>query len=79
MKEFFGRQRGDSGLRRGSPNDVSLLIVLMAEFYSEAGYDLNHTRAAGAFAAILADERLGYVWIIQAEHRDVGHIVLTLK
>ena len=50
----------------------------MTEFYAEARYDLNHSRAAEAFAAILADERLGYVWIIQAEHRDVGHIV-TLR
>jgi GNAT superfamily N-acetyltransferase len=36
-------------------------------------------RAAGALEAIVADERLGYVWIIQAEHQDVGHLVLTLK
>jgi GNAT superfamily N-acetyltransferase len=51
----------------------------MAEFYAEAGYDLNHSLAAEAFAAILADERLGYVWIIQADHHDVGHLVLTLR
>jgi GNAT superfamily N-acetyltransferase len=51
----------------------------MAEFYAEAGYALNQARAAAAFTAILADERLGYVWILQAEHQDVGHIVLTLK
>ena len=66
-------------MRRASPNDIPLLVGLMAEFYAEGGYDLNHARAAGAFAAILADDRLGYVWIIQAEHQDVGHIVLTLK
>jgi GNAT superfamily N-acetyltransferase len=66
-------------MRRASSNDIPLLVGLMAEFYAEAAYDLNHARAAGAFAAILADERLGYVWIIQAEHQDVGHIVLTLK
>jgi GNAT superfamily N-acetyltransferase len=66
-------------MRRASLNDIPLLVDLMAEFYAEAGYDLHHTRAAGAFEAILADERLGYVWIIQAEHQDVGHIVLTLK
>jgi GNAT superfamily N-acetyltransferase len=66
-------------MRRASPNDIPLLVGLMAEFYAEAGYDLNHVRAAGAFAAILADERLGFVWIIQAEHHDVGHIALTLK
>jgi len=66
-------------MRRASPNDIPLLTGLMAEFYAEGGYDLNHERAAGAFAAVLADERLGYFWIIQAEHQDVGHMVLTLK
>jgi GNAT superfamily N-acetyltransferase len=70
----------DNGeMRRASPDDIPLLVGLMDEFYAEAGYDLDHSRAAEAFAAILADERLGYVWIIQAEHRDVGHIVLTLR
>jgi len=27
---------------------------------------------------LLADERLGHVWLIQADSRDVGHIVVTL-
>jgi GNAT superfamily N-acetyltransferase len=66
-------------MRRANPNDIPLLVGLMAEFYAEGGYDLNHARGAEAFAAILADERLGYVWIIQSGHQDVGHIVLTLK
>ena len=66
-------------MRRASSDDIPLLVDLMAEFYAEAGYDLSRTRAAEAFAAILADDRLGYVWIIQAAHQDVGHIVLTLK
>src|SRR3954466_10186157 len=35
--------------------------------------------AADAFAAILADERLGRVWVIHREDQDVGHVVLTLK
>jgi GNAT superfamily N-acetyltransferase len=51
----------------------------MAEFYAEAGYPLNRPLAEGALAAILADERLGYVWLIEAEQQDVGHIVLTLR
>lgn len=66
-------------MRRASPDDVPLLVGLMAEFYAEAGYELDFERAADAFAAMLADERLGYVWIIQGEYRDVGHVVLTLK
>jgi len=28
---------------------------------------------------MLANERLAYVWIIEGENRDVGHVVLTLK
>jgi GNAT superfamily N-acetyltransferase len=51
----------------------------MTEFYGEAGYDLNHAHAGAAFTALLADERLGYVWIIKAENQDVGHMVLTLR
>jgi GNAT superfamily N-acetyltransferase len=66
-------------MRPASSSDIPLLVELMAQFYTEAGYDLNHARAAEAFAAILADERLGYVWIIQAEQQDVGHIVLALR
>ena len=70
----------DNGeMKRASPNDIPLLVGLMAEFYAEGGYDLNRAHAAEAFAAILADERLGYVWIIQAEHHDVGHLVLSLR
>jgi GNAT superfamily N-acetyltransferase len=66
-------------MRRALPNDLPVLIGLMSEFYAEAGYELNHTIAEKAFAAILADERLGYVWIIEEETRTLGHIVLTLR
>jgi len=66
-------------MRRAGTNDIPLLVGLMADFYAEGGYVLDHERAASAFAAVLADERLGYVWIIEGEHRDVGHVVLTLK
>jgi GNAT superfamily N-acetyltransferase len=51
----------------------------MTEFYAEGNYELDAERASGAFAAILGDERLGYIWIIDAEHKDVGHAVLTLR
>ena len=66
-------------MRRAIPEDIPALLGLMSEFYAEAGYELNHTIAARAFAAILADERLGYVWLIDEESRMVGHIVLTLR
>jgi len=50
----------------------------MVEFYAEAAYPLNHRRAAEAFASLLADDRLGHVWFIQADSKDVGRVVVTL-
>jgi GNAT superfamily N-acetyltransferase len=66
-------------MRRASLQDVPLLVGLMAEFYAEAGYDLDHAHGTGAFTAILADKSLGYVWIIEADDESVGHIVVTLR
>jgi GNAT superfamily N-acetyltransferase len=66
-------------MRRARPDDIPLLVNLMAEFYAEAAYELDRPLAADAFASLLADERLGYVWIIQAESQDIGHIVVTLR
>jgi hypothetical protein len=60
------------------PNDVHRLVAMMSEFYAEGGYPLNHQRATEAFLTLLADDRLGYVWFIQADGQDVGHVVLTL-
>ena len=65
-------------LKKASPDDVQQLVALMAEFYAEGGYPLNERRAAEAFAALLADDRHGHVWFIQADSRDVGHVVVTL-
>jgi GNAT superfamily N-acetyltransferase len=60
------------------PNDVHRLVAMMSEFYAEGGYPLNHQRATEAFLTLLADDRLGYVWFIQADGQDVGYVVLTL-
>jgi GNAT superfamily N-acetyltransferase len=60
------------------PNDVERLVTMMSEFYAEGGYPLNHQRATEAFSTLLADDRLGYVWFIQADGQDVGYVVLTL-
>lgn len=56
-------------LRRALAADVKRLVTMMEEFYAEAAYPLNRQRAAEAFARLLADERLGRVWFIQASVR----------
>ena len=50
----------------------------MAEFYSEADFALNRIRAAGTFHALISDNRLGYVWLIQSDSQSVGYVVVTL-
>ena len=65
-------------MKLASPNDIPQLVALMAEFYAEADYPLNRVRATGAFAALLADDRLGHVWLIEKDSEAVGHLVVTL-
>src|SRR5437773_9741316 len=65
-------------MRKASLMDVQQLVTMMAEFYSTSPYVLNPRRAADAFTAPLADERLGQVWFIQSNSKDVGYVVVTL-
>jgi GNAT superfamily N-acetyltransferase len=67
-----------TSLRKAAPDDIELLVDFMAEFYAEADYPLNRERAAHAFRALLADDRLGRVWLIRSSSDDVGYVVLTL-
>jgi GNAT superfamily N-acetyltransferase len=66
-------------MRRALPGDIAALIALMAEFYAESDYGFNHPLAEKAFAALLSDERLGYVWLIDEGAKVVGYVVLTLR
>ena len=43
------------------------LAGLMRGFYSESGFVLDEERAAAGFAALLADARLGRVWLIERD------------
>lgn len=65
-------------MRKASLVDVQQLVKMMAEFYSDSPYTLNPRQATDAFTALLADERLGHIWIIQSDSKDVGYMVLTL-
>jgi GNAT superfamily N-acetyltransferase len=66
-------------MRRADRDDIPTLLALMSEFYSESGYALDHVLAEAAFSAILSDERLGYVWLIDEESQDVGYVVVALR
>ena len=66
-------------MRPASTEDVPLLVALMTEFYAEAATPLDAARAAQAFAELLANDRLGKVWLIQAGDDDVGYVVVTFS
>jgi ribosomal protein S18 acetylase RimI-like enzyme len=64
-------------MKEASPQDIPRLIELMTDSYAEAGYALNRQHATDGFTELLANDRLGAVWIIQADTEDVGYVVLT--
>lgn len=66
-------------MRCASEADIPLLIDLMADFYAEAGCPLDRSRAAESFGAVISDARLGRIWLIEADGRAVGHIVITFR
>lgn len=65
-------------IRAAAIGDVALLVGLMTEFYAESGLALPSGPAAAAFEELLRDDRLGRAWILQAESRTAGYVVLTL-
>lgn len=66
-------------VRPATPADVPTLVALMTAFYAEAGFPLPETPATRAFAALLADARLGGAWLAEVAGAAVGHTVLTLS
>lgn len=66
-----------SNTRVARKTDIPALVELMAEFYSESGYPLPLAAATQSFATILADAKLGRVFIVETDDAPAGYIVLT--
>ena len=64
--------------RAATLDDVPALIELMTEFYAESGFTLLPEPARASFEALIADPRLGGVWIAEDDGVAAGHVVLTL-
>lgn len=63
--------------RAAQKTDIPALVELMAEFYRESGYPLPLAAAAQSFSTILADPKLGRVFIVEIDAAPAGYIVLT--
>jgi ribosomal protein S18 acetylase RimI-like enzyme len=69
----------DFQIRPAIAADVPALVDLMQRFYAEAGFELPGGPAAQAFDALLADPRLGGIWLAEVpDEGAVGHLVLTV-
>ena len=64
--------------RRATDDDIPVLVALMREFYAESDYPLPEEAAAQAFAGLLADERLGRLWLIEHLGEPAGYVALTV-
>lgn len=69
----------DLSIRPAAPADVPALVALMGAFYAESDYPLPTANATRAFAALLADPRLGGAWLAHLDGTHVGHVVLTVS
>jgi ribosomal protein S18 acetylase RimI-like enzyme len=64
-------------MKAATHQDVPCLVELMAAFYAESGYALDHERAAIGFKSLLGDEKLGRVWLAESGAKAAGYIVIT--
>jgi GNAT superfamily N-acetyltransferase len=65
-------------LRTATAGDIPRLVSLMAEFYAESDYPLPAEAGTRTFADLIGDERLGRVWLLEAQGQPAGYVVLTV-
>ncbi len=66
-------------MRKVTQNDLEFFLALMTEFYAESGYKLDRESTTQAFQTILEQPKLGQIWFIQDDNKDVGHVLVTFK
>jgi GNAT superfamily N-acetyltransferase len=65
-------------IRYATNADEQQLLSLIRQYYAEDGYVFCEKRAHRAIKRLLADRALGRIWVMAAEHKIVGYVVLTL-
>lgn len=64
--------------RRAGPEHAAAILPMMRAYYAEDGYAFDDERSRAALLGLLADERLGEVWLAMEADRAVGYVVLCL-
>ena len=66
-------------VRSAGAEDIGALVLLMQEFYSESGFQLDHGWAESSFQSMLASPALGALWLARTGVESVGHAVLSVR
>ena len=66
-------------VRRATAEDIPALVILMDEFYAEAGFPLDRAWASATFSALLAAPARGAAWILLNGNEPAGYVVLTVR
>lgn len=62
---------------RAVADDRDVLLVMMREFYAFEGLAWDGAEASRALDTLLADERLGAVWLVRRAGEAAGYFVLS--
>lgn len=64
--------------RRADNGDKPALLELMAKYYAFDGHEFDVVKASRSLDALLADERLGAVWMIEVAGELAGYMVMCI-
>ena len=67
-----------SVVRPANEIDVPVIVDMMAQYYREDGYPFDASAALACAHALLADERLGWLWVIEDASAAAGYLAVTL-
>ncbi len=64
--------------RQACASDMAAIVGMMRRYYAEDGYPFVEAQAREAVSELLADERLGRVWVADAGDTVIGYLAVTL-
>jgi len=58
-------------------NTVDILLPMMQQFYAIDNYPINAVKSAELCRQFISSENLGRAWIIEADGKTAGYVILT--
>ena len=68
---------GNPTFRSAEPNDINLLLDLILQYYAFDHIETDTSSLRPSLGTLIFDSSLGKVWLIQADSRPVGYVILT--